>query len=141
MAGGTLRLRFSPDDEWSGFVSARAEANGFAGEGRAYFNNDELLAFAANLEEYPLKGRPSVSGGHGGDPRSGKPAEIHVRLACYPVGARGHLAVAAQLARPGLDYAVTLAILTTYEPLGRFARALRALVNGEREEAVLEGEP
>lgn len=140
MPGGLLELSFSPDDEWSGFLTARAEANGFAGAGRAYFNNDELLAFAASLQEFPMKGRPTVRGGYPASARTGAREEVHLELTCYPVSGRGHIGVEVRLGSHGVTHAVTLQIVTVYEPLARFAKELRSLVNGEREEAVLRGE-
>ena len=51
--GNYLRLRFMDDGDGTGKLMARAEADGFSGEGGAYFNVEELEEFAEALRVFP----------------------------------------------------------------------------------------
>lgn len=141
-----LRLKFIDDGDGSGKLLARAEAHGFAGEGDAYFGNQELQDFAAQFGAFPLVGRPSVAGGFY-EKTSHRLEQELLALECYAIDGKGHLGLQVRMAsalydgtRPDSRHAATLEILTTYESLGQFGRALSALVRGDIDEAVLEGE-
>lgn len=147
MSGGRLRLCFFDDNDGTGRLLARAEANGFAGSGGAYFDTLTLEAFAVNLGEFPLSGRTSISSGFLGKTQPEALEQEQLTISCYPVDAHGHIGVHVRLAtelrppaRPESKHVVALEMLTTYAPLGRFSKALVALVNGRVEEVVLEGE-
>ena len=151
MSGSSLRLRFFADGDGTGKLVARAESKGFAGEGGAYFDARALEQFAMSLRAYPLTDRLSVAGGYYSKAPPHELEQEHLSIAFYAANARGHIGVHVRLATPlwqparaESQLSVSLEILTTYEPLGRFSKALVALVNEEVEEAVLEnddGEP
>ena len=64
---GFLRVRFVDDFDGSGELIAHAESGGFSGNGRAYFNIEEIKTFADAIAGFPLSdsSRPSISGGCG----------------------------------------------------------------------------
>ena len=142
-----LHLRFEKDEDGTGKLWARAESEGFSGEGGAWFSAEQIQAFALSLAAFPLEGRPSLAGGHWS---SETPASLErelLSIACYPVNTRGYIGVHVRMAswpfaRPESQHIVALEIITLHEPLGRFSReeALVELVRGTVEEAVLEGE-
>jgi hypothetical protein len=141
-----IRMTFSSDDDGTGELTVTAGAQGFAGVGSAWFNADDLEAFASRLAEYPLSHpMPAIAGGWGNEP--GVLSQEHVGISTYPVGSKGQIGVQVRLATPELETdsalsrrAVQLEVLTTYERLGRFARQLGAMIRGEVPEAVLEAE-
>src|SRR5579862_5210927 len=64
--GNHLRLWFGNDGGGSGKLFAQVEADGFSGEGAAYFTVKELEDFAAALQVFPIPpedSRRSISGG------------------------------------------------------------------------------
>jgi hypothetical protein len=147
VAGDSLSLRFYDDGDGTGKLVVRAAANGFSGESGAYFDATSLTDFARRIGEFPIAGRPSASGGFYSKTARGELEQEHVALVCYPVDARGHIGIQVRLAtelwppaRPESRHSVSLEILTTYEPLGRFSRGLLGLLAGTVEEAVLEGD-
>lgn len=149
MPRGYLQLSFRDDGDGTGKLLARAEADGFAGKGGAYFSANQIEAFAAALTAFPLpqQPRPSLSGGYWKKDHSGELDQEHLGLEAYPIGKRGYIGIHVRIAteiqdqdRPESQLAVRLEIVTSYEPLGRFGRQLIALVRGSVEEAVLEGE-
>jgi hypothetical protein len=147
MSGGSLRLRFLADGDGTGKLLVRAEANGFSGEGGAYFAAGQLEAFAKKLGAFPIEGRPSLAGGFWSKTKAGELDQEHVAIAAYPSDARGHVAVHVRLAtelwgdaRPESKHSVSLELITSYEPLRHFSAALAALVRGTVEEAILTGD-
>ncbi len=147
MSGGSLRLRFVDEGDGSGRLVAHAEANGFSGEGGAYFATRALETFAVSLGAFPLIGRPSIAGGFWSKTSPGQLEQEHLALAFYAVNARGHIGVHVKLAnelwppaRAQSQHVVSLEMITLYEPLGCFSRAFLELLKGKVEEAVLEGE-
>ncbi len=81
MAAGYLRLRFYDDGDGTGKLVARAEANGFAGEGGAYFDKGEIERFATNLGAFPLPGRTAIAGGFFSRSGAGSSSKSTSRLA------------------------------------------------------------
>ncbi|HSQ65144.1 MAG TPA: hypothetical protein VLM85_18110 [Polyangiaceae bacterium] len=146
-AGGCLRLRFYDDGDGTGKLVARAEANGFGGEGGAYFDKREVEDFATKLGAFPLPERTAIAGGFYSKERPGELGQVHLAIDCYPIDAKGHLGLRVRMSterwaatRPDSQHSVALEILTTYAPLRRFSHALVALLRGDAEEAILEGE-
>lgn len=144
-SGGSVRLRFLDDGDGSGKLVARAKANGFAGEGGAYFSTHRLEQFAASLEEFPLNGRRSIAGGF--YDRSGALEQELLSLVAYQIDAQGHIGVRVRLStelwpstRAESQHSVALEIRTTYERLRQFSHAILQLIHGHAEEAVLEGD-
>jgi hypothetical protein len=144
-----LTARYLDDGDGTGKLIVRVEANGFAGESGAYFSQQQIETFAAQLTEFPLKDRPTLSGGFYSKTTPGVLEQVHVALAVYPADRTGRIGVNVRLAtefwpgtRPESQHAVTLEILTGYEPLLRFSRELAQLVKGATESATLtEGGP
>ena len=144
-----LKLRFVNDDDDTGELLAQAAANGFAGEGEAWFSVDQIKRFAKAIAAFPLSDDPccSLAGGFFEKDGSGRLAQEHLYISVYPINHRGNIGVQVQLAdamwqdfRQESQRRVQLEITTTYEPLGRFSRQVQALARGDVEEAVLEGE-
>jgi hypothetical protein len=142
-----LRLHFHDDGDGTGKLVARAEANGFAGESGAYFDKQQLEAFAGKVEAFPLIGRPSISGGFYDREKPRQLKQEHLAIECYPIDTLGHLGLRVRLAtelwppsRPESQHVAALEILTTYEPLRQFSRGVLALLRGDAEEVTLEGE-
>jgi hypothetical protein len=145
--GGSLHLRFLADGDGTGKLLVRAEANGFSGEGGAYFDAAQLEAFARKLGAFPIEGRPSLAGGFWSKTKANELDQELVAIAAYPSDARGHVAVHVRLAtelwngdRPESKHTVSLQLVTSYEPLRHFSAALVALVNGNADEATLMGD-
>jgi hypothetical protein len=149
MAGGSLRLYFRDYGDGTCDLKAQAEADGFAGASGACFSVAELEAFAAALTTFPLPSnpRPEIAAGFYEEAAPHGLRQEHLALAAYQVGRRGYVGVQVRMMtplwgeeRPESQKAVRLEIITTYEPLARFARELLALVQGSTDEAVLEGD-
>ena len=147
MAEGSLRLWFHDDGDGTGELIARAEAHGFSGESGAHFDKQSLESFAMKLEAFPLVGRPSIASGFWDRARHGEMGQENLAIECYAVDAQGHLGLRVRLAtelwppaRAESQHTVALEMRTTYEPLRRFSRAIVALLRGDAEEAILEGE-
>lgn len=144
-----LRVTFRPDDEWLGQLKVRASVYGFSAIGEAWFNKDDLRAFAQALAVYPLPkaDAPTITGGHGGN--GGRiPAQTLVSLKFEPYDARGTIKATIHLETDNWDGQhhdlhnhATLRFLVTYGDLGRFGPALIDLVDGRSDEAVLTSEP
>lgn len=125
---------------------ARAEADGFAGEGEAYFDIPSLQDFAAAIALFPLPKddeRLSISGGFGASSE-----QEHLGISIYAADRqRGYIGVQVRMAtkvwqdtRPMSRKAAVIEVVTTYEPLARFSKDLAAMLRGELREATLKGE-
>lgn len=151
MKGSLLRLRFDDDGDGSGKLIARAEADGFAGEGGAYFNIAEIERFATALGAFPLPHddeRLSIAGGFWSQERRDHLEQEHLGISVYPADARrGYIGIQVRMAtelsrgsRPQSRKSATVEVVTTYEPLSRFGKDLREVLAGKLKEAVLLGE-
>jgi hypothetical protein len=151
MAGGYLRLRFQDDGDGTGELRVLAEAEGFSGQGAAYFNIGELEEFAKALAVFPLPledKRRSIAGGFWSEERRGELDQEHLGISVYPADARrGYIGIQVRMAtpawqgtRPQSKEHVVVEIVTTYQPLSQFSRDLLAVLNGSIKEALLEGE-
>ena len=145
-----LRLRFWDEGDGTGELFARAEADGFAGEGSAYFPITELKEFAQAVSEFPLPSndkRLSLASGFANmDGRGGLDQE-HLAINVYAVDTHGYIGLQIRMAtqvsestRPESQKAAKIEIVTTYEPLSRFGKDLLAVLQGKANEASLEGE-
>jgi|SRR5436309_4504232 len=84
--GNYLRLRFMDDGDGTGKLMARAEADGFSGEGGAYFNVEELEEFAEALRVFPPPlddHRRSIASGFCSKEDPSKLAQEHLRISVY----------------------------------------------------------
>jgi hypothetical protein len=151
MTSNYLRLRFQDDGDGTGKLIARAEADGYSGEGSAYFNIDRLEEFAKAIGAFPLPSsdeRRSITGGFGKKDGDGDWEHEHLGIAVYPADAlRGYIGIQVRMAtevwqatRPESQKTARIEVVTTYEPLSRFSRDLLSLLNGTIKEALLEGQ-
>lgn len=141
-----LSLKLDIDDDGTGELIARIQANGFSGRGAAWFNLREISDFASNLTQFPLpvSNRPTLRGGNWSKSRPSVIEQEHVGLEVYPIGSRGVIGVRARLATPHQNtdrpedfFQVVAELKTSYAELARFAKALSALVSGHVNEALL----
>jgi hypothetical protein len=146
-----LRLRFFDDGDGTGKLVARAAADGFSGEGGAYFTVEELEEFAEALQVFPLPpddDRRSIAGGFGSNEDHTKVAQEHLGISVYLANPqRGYVGIQVRMAteiwpdtRPESKKQTVLEILATYEPLSKFSRDLVSVLRGSLQEAVIEGE-
>lgn len=66
MSRSELRLRYIPDDEWTGDLVAKVHSDGFSGSGSAHFDRTSVKeTFVAALREFPLATErpPMIEGG------------------------------------------------------------------------------
>jgi hypothetical protein len=150
MPDSYLRLRFDDDGDGTGKLLARAEADGFAGEGGAYFNVSKIEDFANAIGIFPLPSqdkRLSISSGFGSN-EHGQLEQEHLGIAVYPADARrGYIGIQVRMAtevwketRPESKKMAVVEVVTTYEPLSKFSKDLIALLHGKIKEAVLQGQ-
>jgi hypothetical protein len=146
---GRLQLRFKDDDDGTGKLLVSAKSGGFAGEGGAWFSCGTIEKFADAVGCFPISKNdvPILRGGFWKKDNSGELAQEHLAISVSPADNRGHLAVRVRIATelwegsaPESQQAVRLEIITSYEPMVRFSRELKALVAGARDELVLEGD-
>jgi hypothetical protein len=113
------------------------------GVGAAWFNDDDVAAFAAKLSAYPLMvGEPTALSG--GFHHAGNGYTELVGLSVEQTSALGQIALAVHLA-DAPDYAavrseVRLQLRTTYQRLSEFSSDLLELVGGQRGSAEIGGE-
>jgi hypothetical protein len=141
-----LVIRHTPEGAFDlGELLVAGQAKGFAGSSSAYFNDSELLKFAARLAAFPLPDGDPVAISGGSLDRLGGPYREHVGISVAPVGRLGQVAVTVHLsevrpARPQSNGEARFELLTTYERLRSFASDLGRVVRGEAPEADLRGE-
>jgi hypothetical protein len=144
-----LSVSYEPDTDGTGKLVVGVCAGAFSGLSSAWFHQGELLDFAryfASTYPLPAQGLPKLRGGYWSESSDQRVlAQPHVELEFYPVGSLGVIGCRVELAtasrgvgRLGQESRVGVELLTAYEPLGRFARALETVVRGEVHEAVLE---
>lgn len=138
-----LRFRYEPDDDWCGKLIVMCEANGFAGEGEAWFSPDDLRGFAKATQAYPLpkESPPSLRGGLGDE--EGNIEHVHVGIRFEPHDMRGMIRATVQLAtqvyykEEELAGAAVIRFLLTYGDLAPFGSAFADLIDGKTEEVIL----
>jgi hypothetical protein len=140
-----LRACFEPDGDGSGKLSVEVSAPPFAGASSAWFGVEQLIEFAEQLAEaYPLSPTQPISLRGGFFEATGSTLEtVHIGLSFYPLGNRGVVGCKVHLAAPVQiedehEARLEIELVTYYESVGRFARALSAISRGEAEEATLE---
>ncbi len=146
-----LRLRFRNDGDGTGKLLARAEADGFAGEGSAYFNTSAIEEFAEAIGAFPLPSqdpRLSIASGFSRLERHDGVEDEHLAITVYLADAqRGYIGIQIRMAteawqntRAQSQKTARIEVLTTYEPLSKFSKDLLALLHDKTDEALLEGE-
>lgn len=141
---GLLQLRFAPEDEWHGKLTADVSASGYAGRGSAWFAIEDLRRFVAALSAFPLDAQnlPSITGGFGHTVEA--LGQVHLAIAFAPHGLRGDVRATVQLATEvwngnaaGPEASVTVRFFVTYTDLDQFGSAFDSHLAGEITEATL----
>lgn len=145
-----LRLWFEPDTDGTGELFAEVRSGSFSGVSSAWFDSEQLVAFARRLgNSFPLHPNEpqSIEGGFWS--KSGSVIEqLHVGLKFYPIGFTGKVGCRVSLAthvhtsqdRPESQSMVAVELHTKYEQLRSFSHALELLVTGRIDEAQLQVE-
>lgn len=142
--GEYLAVEHEPEGSLDiGLLRVRASSQGFSGSSSAYFNDSRVLAFAGELDGYPLDSPVSIGSGLG-DTDAGT-YEEHVGIVVRQVSVLGQLSIVVHLAEPWPARAdahcdVRLELLTSYEQIRAFGRDLTRVVKGELDRAHLAGE-
>lgn len=143
-----LRITYRPDDDGTGQIIATMKSGAFSAQGSAWFNPDQVKdTFVAGLRAFPLSSTnpPTIEGGFW---KSGENVldQCHLRIIIKPHNSRGTLLVQVDLASefwktPDADVqnCATIRFLTEYAAVGGFAEQLERVLDGEIEEAVLQG--
>lgn len=143
-----LRLTYQPDDEWLGRVGAEVDSNGFSGIASAWFDRASIADdFIPALCAYPISvaALPRIESPVDGRAEQGGLSRDEFRILIEPYNARGTLLAQVDLAAPvygpsGTRFqSVAAHFFCDYASIARFAAALRAVLDGSREEAVLHG--
>lgn len=142
-----LRLSFHSDNDGTGELFAQVVSNGFSGVSSACFGESSLVEFAKILAAafpLPIEAPLRIQGGFWSKVGGGVEQE-HVGLAFYQANAIGRVGCRISLCTPSYEHSrpeeqssLAVELLTTYERLGVFARALELLPSGGIDEAVLE---
>ena len=143
---GTLTLRYKPEDEWHGELSATVSGRGFSGSSSAWFSTEDLSAFVDRLSEYPLKAPLPISLIGGYVSRDGQSIERHVSVKLAPHDSFGGVRVVVELVEPfrsdeelSTHSEVRVWLVVTYNDLERFQRSFRKALSGQTKEAELTG--
>ncbi|WP_244066647.1 hypothetical protein [Bradyrhizobium sp. Ce-3] len=146
MSAEGLRVVYKPDEDGTGEIIATAKSGDFAAQGSAWFNPDRVKAFfLANLQAFPLASAnpPMLEGGYPN--REGGLDQCHLRISIQPYNTRGALVVRVDLASPAynaghaeLRNSATISFLTEYAAVAGFAKQFSQVLDGKKDEAVLE---
>jgi hypothetical protein len=149
MSVAELRVSYRPDDQWNGQLGATVRSGAFSGRGSAWFSRKRLKEiFTAQLRAFPLSETdpPVIEGGFWSKEQPGTLDQCHLRITVRPYNLRGTLLVHVDLATdswtsPDNDQqqSVTARFLAEYETLREFASHLEQVLDGRRDEALLEG--
>jgi hypothetical protein len=136
MSASELQVAYQADDDGTGQIIAVVKSGEFAARGAAWFNPDVVKrTFVAALRTFPLRATAPalIEGGQ-------------LRIAVKPYDSRGTLLVHVDLSSEvwttpdaDLQNLATIRFTTEYAAVDRFARELEAVLDGERDVAVLIG--
>jgi hypothetical protein len=141
-----LQLAYQPDDDGTGKIIATVKSGEFSARGAAWFNPINVKrTFVAALRSFPLIAPALLEGGFGSKERPGS-LECHLRNAVQPHDSRGTLLVHVDLSSEvwttpdaDLQNLATIRFKTEYAAVDRFAQEFEAVLDGERDVAVLIG--
>jgi hypothetical protein len=146
MSAEGLRVIYRPDEDGTGEIIATAKSGDFAAQGSAWFNPDRVKAFfLASLQSFPLTSAnpPMLEGGFPNC--KGGLDQCHLRVSIEPYNTRGTLVVRVDLASPAwnaghaeLRNSATISFLTEYAAVAEFAKQFGRVLDGTKDEAVLE---
>ena len=144
----TLRLRYSPEDEWHGELFADVESGRFRGSGSAWFPLEQLRNFWQLAGAYPIaEGQEPMLAGGIWDERGEALKECLLSIRISPHGRKGSLEASMTVANIDSDYetlhnqTLTAAFLVSYGDVERFRIELGSLLEGRSEQAVLRATP
>jgi hypothetical protein len=148
MSASELQVAYQADDDGTGKIIATVKSGEFSAQGAAWFNPiDVKRTFVAALRSFPLTAiTPAlIEGGFGSKERPGS-LECHLRIAVKPYDSRGTLLVHVDLSSEvwttpdaDLQNLATIRFTTEYVAVDRFAQEFEAVLDGERDVAVLTG--
>lgn len=143
----TLRLRYSPEDEWHGELFAEVESGRFRGSGSAWFPLEQLRDFWQLVGAYPIaEGEEPMLAGGIWDERGEALKECHLSIQISPHDRRGSLKATITVASDSDDeglhnQTLTAAFRVSYGDLERFRIEFGSLLEGQSEQAVLSATP
>ena len=141
----SLRLKIYLDDDGTAELFAEIHCNGFSGRGSAWIDPQKLAEMASQLADaFPLKETLDIKGGYWSRESPGTLSQEHLAISFYPVAGRGVVGCQTRLAtdlqsdeRPSSQHMVRAELLTSYQELQRFTKALSMLSTGKADEAIL----
>ena len=142
-----LRVTYRSDEEYTGEIIATVKSGAFSAQGSAWFDRTYVKkTFLANLRSLPLTltNPPTIEGGFWND--RGSLDQCHLRISVKPYNTRGTLLVHVDLASgvwkapdADLQNCATIRFLTEYAAVMDFAEQFEEVLDGERDDAVLQG--
>ena len=143
----SLRLQIYLDDDGTAELFAEMHANGFSGHSSAWIDPEQLAEMASKLgQAFPLGETLSIKGGYWSGAHPATLTQEHLAISFYPVEGRGVVGCQVRVStpldrddRPASQHMAQAELLTSYQELQRFAKALAMLSSGRAQEAVLSG--
>jgi hypothetical protein len=149
MSESELQVAYQPDDDGTGKIIATVKSGEFSARGAGWFNPIQVKrTFVATLRSFPLTATTPalIEGGFWSKDRPGSLEQCHLRIAIKPYNSRGTLLVHVDLSSEvwstpdaDLQNLATIRFTTEYVAVERFAQEFEAVLDGEREVAVLTG--
>jgi hypothetical protein len=147
MIRAELRVTYKSDEDGTGEIVATVKSGAFSAQGSAWFNPSLVKkAFLDNLRSFPLTSAnpPTIEGGFWNG--QGGLDQCHLRIGIKPYNTRGTLLVHVDLASEAwktpdadLQNCATIRFLTEYAAVDGFAEQFEKVLNGEKDEAILQG--
>ncbi|MEP7044394.1 MAG: hypothetical protein ABI843_15120 [Dokdonella sp.] len=142
----SLHVTYDRDSDGTGELRASVRANGFSGQGSAWFSDSRLFAFADELLAFPLPsdGLAPLEGGFWHKQKRGELEQLHLSLLVRPIGHRGSVGCRVVLRTPvaqsgNVGDSIDVELVTSYQQLSEFSATFKYLVRGQVQEAVLRG--
>jgi hypothetical protein len=149
MSASELLVAYQADDDGTGQIIAVVKSGEFSARGAAWFNPDVVKrTFVAALRTFPLRATAPalIEGGFWSKENPGSLEQCHLRIAVKPYDSRGTLLVHVDLSSEvwitpdaDLQNLATIRFTTEYAAVDRFAREFEAVLDSERDVAVLIG--
>jgi len=149
MSASELQVAYQADDDGTGKIIATVKSGEFSARGAAWFNPANVKhTFVAALRSFPLTATTPalIEGGFWSKENPGTLGQCHLRIAVRPYDVRGTLLVHVDLSSevwttPDADLQnfASIRFTTEYAAVDRFAQEFEAVLDGERDVAVLTG--
>jgi hypothetical protein len=153
MSNASLRLTYTPDDQYFGEVIAVVVSGAFSGRGRGWFDKDQIkTTFLAALRVSPIPAAPApkIESGYANKEQRDILDLCFLRIEIVPYDGRGTPLVKVDLMTEPRDtqlavergnlQKVEARFLTEYAALDRFAVEFGEVLDGMRQEVNLIGE-